>query len=91
MAIQVLRVRVCDVCSEREGVCRYRISRQEAEPRSTTFDLCPTHAKPLEDLLTSKPDARRRKRKVVPVSQIQKTSGQAKGATKKAAPKRSGN
>lgn len=83
MAIKVLRVRVCDICGNEEGVCRYRVSKLEGDTRTVTVDLCPTHGAAMELTLESKPVPRRKARAVTPMKEITATRRKARKATKR--------
>ena len=77
MAIQVVRMRVCDVCGSDQSVKKYRLVRVEGKTRMITMDLCDEHGTPIEELMAAKPVPRRTKRKVTPLAE-------AKSATKRA-------
>jgi hypothetical protein len=71
----------CDVCGSAEGVCRYRLSKTEVNPRTVTMDLCEEHGAPVEELMQKKPNPHRRSRKVASIAEVKSVA--KKSARKK--------
>lgn len=71
MATRTVRMVVCDVCGT-EGTTKYRLTRMGEDQRSIAVDLCAEHGQPVEDIMGTRPVARRKKRTVAPRATVQK-------------------
>jgi hypothetical protein len=66
VAIETSRYRVCDVCGEKEGVQRVRITLlgENGSGQTSTVDLCEEHRKPIVEAMSAKPKGLRKPRAV---------------------------
>lgn len=83
MAVEIMRVRVCDQCGGKDGVRRYKVSRLQEASQSVTRDLCAKDGAPLEGLLETATSTRRRRKRVESLEEIEAQKPAKKAARKK--------
>lgn len=89
--MKVTRKRVCDICENEEGVCRYRITKLEGSAqRTSTVDLCENHGGTVEMAMHAAPTPRRGRKSARPVVSLDQIEAQKKPARKKAPAKKAG-
>lgn len=83
--MQVIRKRVCDICSSDDGVCRYRITKlEETSQRTVTTDLCGEHGEMVERAVVSAPTPRRGRKSSKPVVSLDEINAKKKPAKRPA-------
>lgn len=66
--MKVTRMRVCDICGNEQGVCRYRITKlEDSAQRTGTVDLCSEHGDVVEAAMGAAPMSRRGRKSAKPV------------------------
>jgi hypothetical protein len=66
MAVEIIRRRVCDICSGENGVVRVRLTRLNDgdSTKTVTVDLCKTHEEPIAEAFKAKTGTRKQHRVV---------------------------